>query len=588
MRPLGDRNISAGRPLRRLRLIGILLPIAFLLAIELARRTVVEAEKPLEWGHLLLSAIEMIAVVGFSTVMFDLVERTQREKERRNRELAATNAVSTALREPHDLDGIVDAALDSILSATGALVATIVMHDRATRWSAGSKASGRINPLVTPAPDAEREVIDVPLTTGTAVLGTLRLTFVVGHAESQILAHDTLQNIGQQLANTIQNVTLITDLQRGMKEGHAFYDVLIRISNVNPLADTLTAVVDHAAARLSADAAVLHLNEKTTRLLAADGQLAATPDGTDHTICFCTEPDHPSNAHPAGDDCPVRTDPKFASTVAVPLRGPDGPIGDLWLGRTSEQAFEDGDGRFLATLSELISIAITNARMQEHERHAATIAERERIAREMHDGMAQVLGVTHLRLRALEGRLADTDIDSSRAEITALADLCHETYADVREAIVGLRELNRGDQSLVEGLRAYVDKYTRQSGIHTRVSCEVPGDILLSPRAELQLLRVVQEALTNVRKHSEATEASVVIADSPEGLTFTVRDNGHGFDASDLTREGIGLHSMRERLALIGGTLTVESTPSSGTRIVALVPGSHGRAQQGEVAGVRI
>ena len=169
-----------------------------------------------------------------------------------------------------------------------------------------------------------------------------------------------------------------------------------------------------------------------------------------------------------------------------------------------------------------------------------------------------------------------------------MADLCHETYADVREAIVGLRELNRGDQSLVEGLRAYVDKYTRQSGIHTRVSCEVPGDILLSPRAELQLLRVVQEALTNVRKHSEATEASVVIADSPEGLTFTVRDNGHGFDASDLTREGIGLHSMRERLALIGGTLTVESTPSSGTRIVALVPGSHGRAQQGEVAGVRI
>jgi nitrate/nitrite-specific signal transduction histidine kinase len=588
VRALTSRVESELRSPNRLRGLGVFLPIGFLLMIELVRHYLIERRRPFEPGHLLLAAIEIIAVVGFATLVFDLIERTQRESEHRNRELVAANAVSTALREPHDLEGIVDAALNSVLEATGALVATIVMHDRGSRWSTGSKASGRLNPAVSPAPDAEREVVDVPLTTGTAVLGTLRLTFVVDSDHTEVLAHDTLQNIGQQLASTIQNVALITDLQRGMKEGHAFYDVLIRISNVNPLPETLGAVVDHATARLGADAAVLRLNDRTIRVLQADGELAGVPSDAESVICFCSDTTHEAKWHPAGVDCPVRTDPRFLASVSVQLRGPEGPLGDLWLGRIDEHPFDDGDSRFLATLSELISIAITNARMQEHERQTATMAERERIAREMHDGMAQVLGVTHLRLRSLEARLADADVSTARTELTDLADLCHEAYADVREAIVGLRELTRGDQSLIEGLREYVAKYSRQSGIDTSLECDVIGDITLTPRAELQLLRVVQEALTNVRKHSGAGRAWVVVTDEPAGLAFTVADDGHGFAADEPGREGIGLHSMRERMALVGGTLTVKSTPGQGTRVTALVPGVHGRVPvAAEVAGVR-
>jgi hypothetical protein len=124
-------------------------------------------------------------------------------------------------------------------------------------------------------------------------------------------------------------VALITDLQRGMKEGHAFYDVLIRISNVNPLPETLGAVVDHATARLGADAAVLRLNDRTTRVLQADGELTGVPSAAEGMICFCSDTTHEAKSHQVDADCLVRTDTRFLASVSVPLRGPEGPLGDL-------------------------------------------------------------------------------------------------------------------------------------------------------------------------------------------------------------------------------------------------------------------
>ena len=274
-----------------------------------------------------------------------------------------------------------------------------------------------------------------------------------------------------------------------------------------------------------------------------------------------------SGEHPAVVD--------YKRTLEAPLRGPGASFGDIWIGRRADLAFTSSDHDLLAALGDLAAIAISSARMHDNERHAAVLAERDRIAREMHDSLAQVLGVTHLRLRALAMTPAVAVDAAARAETTDLADLAEEAYRDVREAILGLRESSRVDRGLIESLHAFLEKYSRQSGIRAGLETRLEAEPSLAPAAEVQVIRVIQEALTNVRKHSGAQTATVRILGEEAATVFVVEDDGRGFDrfaaAGDPDR-GYGLHTMRERMEQIGGTLTVDAEPGRGTRIIARVP----------------
>jgi signal transduction histidine kinase len=138
----------------------------------------------------------------------------------------------------------------------------------------------------------------------------------------------------------------------------------------------------------------------------------------------------------------------------------------------------------------------------------------------------------------------------------------------------------------MESLRAYIEKYSKQSGIPTTLDSDPTHEVVLPTRYQVQVLRVVQESLTNVRKHAGATSAVVSCFDDGRRTTVTIADDGHGFDLSLLPegREGFGLHSMRERMELLGGTLTIDSAPGRGTRVVASVPSPNRPARNTEVA----
>ena len=255
-------------------------------------------------------------------------------------------------------------------------------------------------------------------------------------------------------------------------------------------------------------------------------------------------------------------------------------FGDLWIGRRSAVPFTERDRQFLATFSDFASIAVTSARMRESERQGAILAERERIARELHDSLAQVLGAVHLRLRALGSR-EDVEVTPAIAlELTELADICEEGYRDARGAILDLHHSSQADHDLLDSLGAYLDKYSHQCGIAISLDTTLEHDLALPPSSEIQIIRVIQEALTNVRKHSGAASAVVRIAQADGTVTFVIEDNGRGFDQSDalLDRDGFGLHAMRQRMELIGGTLLTDSASGRGTRVVATVPDVPARA----------
>src|SRR5665811_2193972 len=127
----------------------------------------------------------------------------------------------------------------------------------------------------------------------------------------------------------------------------------------------------------------------------------------------------------------------------------------------------DSERAFLVALSGLAAIAIASVRMRESGRQRAVLAERERIAREMHDSLVQVLGVTHLRLRALDSREEVSENPAIAGELADLADICEEAYRDVRESILGLSASSTTARGLLDILNTYLTKYTRQCGIET-------------------------------------------------------------------------------------------------------------------------
>jgi signal transduction histidine kinase len=586
---------------RRLKVLSVLLPVCFILALEFVHFVVEERDGQLNgfWDgyRTVYVAVTIVSIATFGLVMFRFIDRAQRQVVRQNRELAATNALSSAVQGEVGVDRIIDVALQSMLTTSGATQVSVTIFTTEDRSPEGagvtrcqSAALGTAVLVPNDPGGGEAPIIDFPLSTGAVSVGRMQLWLPVGAGAGDRLASGTLQNIGYQLASAIQLAQLVADLQRRKYEGHAFYDVLLQISNQNPPDEILSAVVKHARNMMGSDEAVLSLDEDASRSVQFAGTLGGTAPFADGTACITSEAGPRHEAHRHDIPCPVRSSPEWTARMAVPIRGPIGTLGELWIGRRSSTLFTERDRGFLVTLSGLAAIAITSAQMRENGRQRAVLDERGRIAREMHDSLAQVLGVTHLRLRAMDAREEVRDNREIATELAELADITQEAYRDVRESILGLRGSNRTERGLLDNLRAYLAKYSQQCDIATSLDSDLADTLALSPRCEVQVIRVIQEALTNVRKHSGATSAVVHITESSSTTTFVVEDNGHGFDPSDslVDRDRFGLYTMRERMDLLNGSLNVDSAPGRGTRVIAVVPErSHPRPIHNEVKNAR-
>lgn len=565
--------------LRRLKVLSVVLPVVFVVALELVQVTLAGKGLPADGYHFLFVILTVLSIAAFGLIMFRFINRAQNQVLRANRELAATNAVSNALRGELDVDRLIDLSLESVMASTGATEVSVTLF--APEWTPldGGNGTGQQTRLrraasasTSPGPpevrNAGARLIEIPLDTATKVVGQMRLYLPAAALESEGLGADTLQNIGHKLACAIQLAQTVADLERRNKEGHAFHDVLLQISNQSPPAEILGSVVRHARDLLGSEDSVLCLGEDASRSLRLEGT-RATDNGP-----VTSEPHLVQHVHGSHRVCPTRSTSQLKVRLTVPLRSPAGTLGELWIARRSDVRFSARDKNFLGALCGLASIALTSAQARENERQAAILAERERIAREMHDSLAQVLGVTHLRLRALDSHEEVLDNSEVAEELADLADICQEAYNDVREAILGLRESSRTNRGLLDSLRAFTAKYTQQCGIETACVSDLDHDLALSPRSEVQLIRVIQEALTNVRKHSGAKRATVRISESESTTTLVVEDDGDGFDQGDspFDRDGFGLFTMRERMELLNGSLTIDSAPGRGTRVIAVVP----------------
>lgn len=255
----------------------------------------------------------------------------------------------------------------------------------------------------------------------------------------------------------------------------------------------------------------------------------------------------------------------------VPLLTSDGSIGIVFAHdkATRDPRFTSGDLRIAEHFAQRASVAVSLSQRVARDSLRRLIEgqelERRRLARELHDETGQALTSVLLGLKAVESA---KDVTAALAD---LRELVVSTLQEVRRLAVELRPKALDDFGLVAALERLVQTFEEATGIDVHFESRLPAGRLPS-EVETTLYRIVQEALTNIAKHAGARKVSVVLARRGAVVTALVEDDGHGFSQLEEDRGGIGLAGMRERVALLDGRLTVESSPGRGATLIAEVP----------------
>lgn len=258
----------------------------------------------------------------------------------------------------------------------------------------------------------------------------------------------------------------------------------------------------------------------------------------------------------------------LAHHASVPLMFQGKSLGIMNITAPAMRRLTKAELRLLATIGLQVSIAIERARLAEESAMLVRLDERARLAREIHDTLAQGLAALTLQIEtALQHVGRDPDRVRERME-KALAT-ARASLDEARRSVTSLRAVVTSGKPLAQALAAFARELTSESGI--RIAFEARGTCELGPAAEDELFRIAQQALTNVKQHAQAHTASVTLECTKRSARLTIEDDGKGFDVRRIPPERHGIVGMRERARAAGGTLRITSTRGNGTRVVATV-----------------
>jgi len=251
------------------------------------------------------------------------------------------------------------------------------------------------------------------------------------------------------------------------------------------------------------------------------------------------------------------------------------PIGVFWAARTDEILFTETDLIWLECMADQVVIALQHALMTSQLQSLSITEERSRIAREMHDGLAQVLGYLNLQVQTLDALLKQGKQKDLAMELEQMRNAIKIANADVRENILSLRTTLANEKGLVSAIGEYLQEFGVQAKIATHFTNEAENNLRLSSIAEVQLVCILQEALANVRKHAYANLVSVLVTKKKrqegEYIYLQIVDDGIGLLKYDSKRH-FGLTTMKERASSVGGNLDVVSGEGKGTKVECWLP----------------
>lgn len=266
--------------------------------------------------------------------------------------------------------------------------------------------------------------------------------------------------------------------------------------------------------------------------------------------------------------------PPMRSLLAVPIICRSPHRGNLYLAEKNTRRFTEEDEGTLERFARGAAAVIDTAHLHLRSESLAIAEERLRISREIHDGVAQVLAYVNTKAQAAREFLDRDRYDEAGGQLDELAAAAREVYSEVREGILALRLQPTPTRPLTEALRDYVEHWQRRGA--TVVDLQIEPGLKLSSEIQLQVVRIVQEALTNVRKHAQAQHVEILFERGDGSLELAVIDDGRGFSPptpGDGERPGrFGLSVMKERAEALGGRFELDTAPGRGTSIRVSLP----------------
>lgn len=531
------------------------------------------------------------------------------ESENRARQLAVLNAVAATVGRSLDLEQILQDSLEQVLRLmpieAGCTylkendapqlqlkVSRNLTEERMSLISRLSQETGVTTEVVSYdriASGGPVTFVRVPLTSKAQTLGVMWLASS-GLRQFTSEEIDLLTSIGHQVGVAIDNGRLFQETGRRESEAQALRRLGIEISRLLDLDRILTTVVDSALSLLGADGTIVALYDDITRevyVQAISGSLSPEfknlrlkpgEKGVIGEVISLGSPkltldylNDPSVSHGLEIDDLFR-ESGFRSCLAVPLKIGERVSGVLMALYKEKTGFQDRETELLQQLANQAAVAMETARLYNQVQELAIVEERARLSREMHDSLGQVLGYVGLEVDEIGLLLGSGQMEQAVKRLGEVRKVVRDTSSEVRHAILALRTPTSAEVELPSMLREYLEAFQQQTGIKVSLNIQSDRATRFSTRAALQLLRVVQEALSNVRRHAQAGQVEVkfeVVGD--DEAMVTVADDGVGFEPSQVSSSGqnFGIQVMRERMAGLGGNLEIRSRPGEGTQVLA-------------------
>ncbi|MGD0018853.1 MAG: GAF domain-containing sensor histidine kinase [Candidatus Limnocylindrales bacterium] len=369
----------------------------------------------------------------------------------------------------------------------------------------------------------------------------------------------------------------------------AVYKVSLAVSGQADPDETLAAIAGHARRLLRVDAALVAVQgpEDEVRLRAASAAPGVLLE--DASAAPGKPPGASTGASSGvpGSDLARYLAPGYSIRLEAPVGHGETRVGSIGLATAAPRRFSDADVETLSALATQVGLALEAARLRDELRVLAVQGERERIAREMHDGMAQVLGYVNTKSQAVEELLAAGRVAEAGRQMAELAEAARSLYVDVREAILSLSPPVLPERGLAAALEEYAARFAESSKLAVRFhATSEASSVALPAEVGAEMLGVAREALTNIRKHAYAQRVTIGLAVEEAEVLLRVADDGVGFDSEKAGSQPekwphFGLAGMRERAEAVGGRIAWRSRPGSGSIIELRVPVAPGRNERG-------
>ncbi len=567
----------------------------------------------------------------------EISERKEAEVEIawRNSELAAQNAIAATLSRSLDIETILSTALDTVLAVLEMDAGCIYLLEPDGETLGLRMRRGKVMPESLVEPEGRpcscagisRQAIcelqpvvqyvdDFPADCQSSFVVTEELRILIG---TPLVAKDRavgalslgsqrperipsqelemLAAIGQQIGMAVENARLYRDAERWAEELALLHESSIVLAGTLDPATIYHQVTEQAAKLLGCQvASIFRWDEETGEALEVFSY-GLDESGLQRLQIWPQESsllqelisDHRSVAIEDGQSDP-RIPPLWRerygvkSLLCLPLRGKERPLGFLFLvDRLAPRRWQVSEVTWAESFVNNAAIALENAYLYEQAERAATLEERQRIASDMHDGLAQTLSYLTLKAGYATDLLEEGRVPEVLEEYADIQSAVERAIREVRRSIASLRESPQPRQPLQDSLAEMLGGFAKEGVPPMKLVTDLQDPLFIPSHYSAQVLRVVQEALWNAVRHAGAQQITVRLEKHGGEVTAIVEDNGCGFDPSETRVDGgehFGLSIMRARAAHIGGVLDIDSVPGQGTRVSLTWSDARIRAQR--------